>query len=270
MRIDNLSKCCKPRQFGSFATELRSNGKKVRYKHYEEMDNDTLGAVCLVSSCRKVQSSGKMKLNKAIPAITTAIVGTSIALAQPGKLAAKAARGLGFLVLLGGVSTLFDKVGSFIGDAVKTSNEEIGYKDIDEKANARIGVVSGALLGTGLIAAVFFAPKYVNKFLKSDNGFAKFISSEKDKLVNELNGSRFGKFVETKINPFLEKHNNFAKALNGLIPVGAILGGAACGMALEKSLSNDIVNQATDAFIKAKSVQKIAREHFDSIDAIEV
>ncbi len=270
MRIDNLSKCCKPRQFGNFATDLRPNNKKVRYKHYEEMDNDTLSVVCLTRACNKAQSSGKTKLNKAIPAIVTGLVGTSIALAQPGKLASKAARGLGFLVLLGCVSAIFDKAGSIIGDAVKSHNEKSGDKNIDEKASAKIGVISGAVLGIGLTALVCLAPKYLNKFLNKDNAFAKFISSEKDKLANELNESKLGKFVETKINPFLEKHGKFTKALNGLIPVGIILGGSASSMVLEKSISNDIAENAIQEFKNAKLIQKEAREHFDSINAIEV
>ena len=267
MRIDNLSKCCKPRQFGNFATDLRPNNKKVRYKHYEEMDNDTLSVVCLTRACNKAQSSGKTKLNKAIPAIVTGLVGTSIALAQPGKLASKAARGLGFLMLLAGFDFFADKVSSVVG---KMNSKNLNSTKEDNKKAAMRGIAAGVVLFGGAVAAILAGPKLMNKVLSGSNGVSKFISSEKDKLVNELNSSKLGKLVENKINPFLQKHKKIGIALSGLVPFGTIVAGAAATNSLDRSLSCDVKKRAMSNFVKAKLIQEEARNHFDKIDAKEI
>ena len=54
---------------------------------------------------------------------------------------------------------------------------------------------------------------------------------------------------------------------------GVIATGIAQGKIKEnllKGMSEDIKEQANENFAKAKLIQEIAKEHFDSIDAIEV
>ena len=97
---NNLTNCRKPRQFAFRGNSNPSqSGRVLRYKHFEQIDDDTLKLKSIVQAHQTVQQSNKMKLFKAMPAIATTLLTTSIALAQPGKFAAKAAAGLGFLVL---------------------------------------------------------------------------------------------------------------------------------------------------------------------------
>ena len=267
MQINSLTKCCKPRHFGNSATENSPKGKKVRYKHYEEMSNETLSTYCLAKACNTVQSSGKMKLRNSIPAITALALGTSLALAQPGKLASKAARGLGFLTLLAGFDLFADKVSSFVG---KMNNKNLNPTKEDNKKAAMYGIGAGVVLFGGAVAAVLAGPKLMNKVLSGSNGVSKFLLSEKDKIVSELNSSKLGKLVENKINPFLQNHKKIGIALSSLVPFGTIVAGAAAKNSLDRSLSCDVKKMAMSNFVKAKLIQKQAKEDFDKIDAIEV
>jgi hypothetical protein len=63
------------------------------------MSDDVLQLRSVLKANKDVQESNKMRLFKAMPELTTILLGTTIALTQPGKLAAKAGAGLGFLVL---------------------------------------------------------------------------------------------------------------------------------------------------------------------------
>ena len=101
LTINNTTNCCKPRKLTTFTGSENSDkaSRKVRYKHYEQMSDENLKLKSVLKAHREVQESSKMRLFKAMPEITTALIGTSLALAQPGKLAAKAGAGLGFLVL---------------------------------------------------------------------------------------------------------------------------------------------------------------------------
>ena len=267
MQINSLTKCCKPRQFGSSATESSPKGKRVRYKHYEEMNNEVLGTYCLAKAYNTVQSSRKMKLRNSIPEITALAIGTSLALTQPGKLASKAAKGLGFLAMLAGFNALIDKTGTLISNFVEKKSSK---SEADDKKAALLGIGAGAAIFGVAVTSLLVAPRLASKFLSKSGNVSKFLLSEKDKLANELNNSKVGKFVENSVNPFMQKHNKLSGALAGLFPFGAIIGGAFANNALDNSLSSDVRKNATNNFIKAKLIQREARRHFDQIDAKEI
>ncbi len=267
MQINNLTKCCKPRHFGSTASDSVSNGKRVRYKHYEEMDNDILRVRCLRKACSIVQSGGKLKLRDSLPAITATIIGTSLALAQPGKLASKAAKGLGFLATVAALDLGFEKLASFDSKVEQNFKKSGRY---DKKTIDMGGFILGLSAGFGMLTGVLALPKIGNKLLNGNSKVSRFLSSEKDKLVSELNSSKFGQFVQNSVNPFLDKHKKVSKFLKVGLPLSAIFGEAFATTALNNSLSHDISKIATASFAKAKLIQKEARDHFDKIDAIEV
>ena len=267
MQINNLTKCCKPRHFGSTASDSVSNGKRVRYKHYEEMDNDILRMCCLRKACSIVQSGGKLKLRDSLPAITATIIGTSLALAQPGKLASKAAKGLGFLALVGTIDFASEKLGSLISSITKSNKKKDSNS---EKKAALLGIGAGIIGACGIIAGALALPRAGKKLLNANTPFSKFLSAEKEKLTSEINLSKAGKFVEGKINPFVEKHQGVSKFLRIGLPLGAIFGNSIATFGLDKSISHDVKEIATNNFVKAKLIQKQAKEDFDKIDAIEV
>ena len=267
MQINSLTKCCKPRHFGNSATEISPKGKKVRYKHYEEMSNEALSTYCLAKACNTVQSSRKMKLRNSIPAITALALGTSLALAQPGKLASKAAKGLGFLATVAALDLGFEKLASFDSKVEQNFKKSGRY---DKKTIDMGGFILGLSAGFGMLTGVLALPKIGNKLLNGNSKVSRFLSSEKDKLVSELNSSKFGQFVQNSVNPFLDKHKKVSKFLKVGLPLSAIFGEAFATTALNNSLSHDISKIATASFAKAKLIQKEARDHFDKIDAIEV
>ncbi len=267
MQVNSLMNCRKPRNFGGNAIDNKPVGKKLRYKHYEEMDNEILSRLCLARACNTVQSSGKMKLYNSLSVITPLVIGASLAIAQPGKLAAKAARGLGFLALLSGFDFLSDKVASVID---KVATKKTNSNEKDSKGAALLGMGAGALLFGSAVVAMCAAPKLANKFLSGSNNVSKFVLSEKDKLVDELNSSKLGQFVENKVNPFMEKHGKLSSVFSLLAPVGVILADSAAKKSMKSSLSEDIRKTATNNFVKAKLIQREAKEHFDKIEAEEV
>ena len=252
MLINTIS-CCKPNSRRSFTgnSVSASEKQKVRYKHFEKLNDDILCARSIIKAHQDVQNSGKMRLYKAIPSITTGIIATSLALTQPGKLSAKAAAGLGFLALSAGV----DKIGSMVAK-----------NDKNEEKKHSLGVFA---LAIGAIAGgIAMAKGLLNT--KAFEGINNFLTKEKDKLANEINSTKLSEFNNKYIQPLLEKYPRASvTALFG----GTIGLGLAQGKIKEnllQGMSEDIKEKADENFAKAKLIQSIAKEHFDSVDAIEV
>lgn len=250
LTINNATNCCKPRKLTTFTGNENSEkaGRKVRYKHYEQMSDENLKLKSVLKAHKEVQESSKMRLFKAMPEIATALIGTSIALAQPGKLAAKAGAGLGFLVLTDvlckGVEVL----------SKKPANKEKESSPLKTVAKIGLGILGTALAVKGA------------KSTKTYKNVAKFVKKEANQLAQEVNNSRFGKFVEEKIVPFTKKHSTKFS----LAPYAIIVGNAFAQLELADSLSKDIKEKASLNYQKGKLIQKQARAHFDSIDAQEV
>ena len=245
--------CCKPNRYISFKGEEKNNSpeRKVRYKHYEQMSDELLALRSVLKAHEEVQESNKMRLFKAVPEITTALIGTTIALTQPGKLAAKAAAGLGFLAL--------SKVVNVVGDKIIESNK----KQDDENASKKVlKTIAKIALGAGAIAlgAVALKNSKASNFLKKEAG----------QLAKEINSTSLGKLVEEKVLPFTTKHAKAIDTFGAFAPLGIIGASSLAQLKLADSLAKDIEEKTKSNFIKGKLIQSQARAHFDSIDAQEV
>lgn len=261
MQINNITYCRKPRRF----TGLKETGK-VRYKHYEQMPDEMLSAYSTIKAYSEVKNSTKAKLLNSMPAITGILIGTSLAITQPGKLATKVGTGLGFLALSGAVSALSDGFSKIIDKAqTKLAPEKRNTK---KAQNLKMFAVLGSTFAVAGSALALL--KNRGKILNLNNPVAKFLSGEKDKLISELNSSRLGKKVEEKFIPFSQKHSKAFSLSGYFAPLGVILGTSVAGVKLEDSLSNDISKLALQKYIKGKAAQQDARAHFNSIDAVEV
>ena len=252
MQINNIAlstdKCKKPCGFLSFEADNNSmkEKKKVRYKHYEELSDDVLSVRSIIKAHQDAQKSKKMHLYKAIPLITTGIIATSLTITRPGKLSAKAATGLGFLATMAGIRALYDTV--FSSDNTKRKQ---GFATL------------GAL---GAIAAGSDKMKNTNGFSKG----AEFIKKEATQLAQEINDSTLSCISDKYVEPFIKKHKKIAFLAPAITAVtSSILGGLA-SVGLIKGISKDISKNAADNYERAKAIQQIAREHFNSVDAIEV
>ena len=97
-----------------------------------------------------------------------------------------------------------------------------------------------------------------------------FVSKESAKLANEINSTKLAGFVEKTVSPVIDKHLKLSAL--GLLAgsVATIAAEAVSSVALLKGMSKDIKQQANDNFEKAKTIQQIARNHFESVNAIEV
>ena len=264
MQINNILNCHKPKSF----TGLRETGK-VRYKHYEEMPEQSLRLYSMAKAYKDVKDSKKSKLLKAMPVITSTLIATSYALTQPGKLSAKVNSGVGFLALVNGFNFLSDKISDFAYKHLSKKTDENDKKAKYENSSkaSTIGALGamGALVGAGVAIA-----KNKTAILNSSSKVVKFIKGEAGKLVSEINNTKLAKTIEEKFNPFMARHAKGFRTARNLAPFGIIIGSAIAGGALKESLSNDLSKKAVQNFIKGKAAQKDAREHFDSIDAIEV
>ena len=254
MKINNITNCCKPRtgnayKFGSHPNSLseRSSGS-VRYKHFEQMNDDVLMSKCIIKAHESVQNGSKMRLYKAIPTIATGVIAGGIAITQPGKLAAKAASGLGFLAL----TEAYDTVKKL--DAKNPNNPT--------PVNTAVKFMAGVIGATALV-------KGASKTKQAEK-ITNFVSKESAKLAQEINSTKLAGFVEKTINPVVDKHPKIATAglLGGVVATSAASNMA--NVALLRGMSSDIKQQANDNFAKAKTIQQIARNHFNSVDAIEV
>lgn len=252
MLINNNINCSKPRHCSSFkgsGTPENAAGK-MRYKHYEEISDEVLSARCIIQAHKQAENSKKMQLCKAMPVISAAIIGTGLSLAQPGKLATKAAAGLGFLALYKAtnkISDLFNK---------KDDKKKSPIKDM--------------LLVTGTVLAGAYGAVSLAKKAGDSTKIGGFVKKEIGTLAKEINSTKAGKFVEKTIEPFIEKHK--AK-----VDIATIMGSMGIGIGLgivqgnlAKSVVEDIKKNAKENFQKSKAIQKSAKEHFDSIDAVEV
>ena len=245
--------CCKPNRYISFKGEdSTSSTRKVRYKHYEQMSDEVLSLRSVLKAHKEVQESNKMRLFKAMPEITTALIGTTIALTQPGKLAAKAGAGLGFLAL--------SKIVNAVGDKIIENNK----KQKDEKFNAKKALKTTAKVALSLGTIALGAATLKNSKASS------FFKKEAVQLAKEINSTKLGKFVEKTILPFTTKHSKAVDAIGAFAPFGIIAGSAMAQLNLADSLSEDIKQKATQNYAKGKLIQAQARAHFDSIDAEEV
>ena len=252
MQINNIAitadKCRKPCRtfnFGSSESEIQS--RKVRYKHYEELGNDELIRRSISKAYQKAQKSPKAALYKAIPAIATGIITTSLALTRPGKLSSKIATGLGFLATMKGIDAIFD---------IAASND----KNKRKKNYGILGAIATAAAG-----ALLFA-----KGAGKTNKIYNFIAKEAFQLKNEINSTKLADFSDKVIEPFIQKHENVANAAPLTTAIFTSLAGLGARNIVSKSISKDIKKDATNTFEHAKQIQQVARNHFDSIDAVEV
>jgi len=235
------------------------------------MSNDALRTYSLTKAYNKVQNSGKMHLFNSIPAITTALLGTSLALTQPGKLSARAAQGLGFLALCAGFDKVVDTTRELSNKLIAKKENKTGNKVSNEERQRANALTSIAQIGI-LCAGVIALPKLISKAKTAPalNKITSFIGSEASKLANEINKTKPGQFVENTLNPFMQKHAKATKALEVASCLGIIAGSAAGQIKLHNSMSKDMTKYATDYFEKGKKIQQVARNHFDSVDAVEV
>ncbi len=266
MKIFNTIDCCKPRRRMNFKGQGNSvqRNSKVRYKHFEQMDDATLTAHSVAKAYRDVKKSGKMQILKAVPVIVATVIGTSLVLSQPDKLSAKAARGLGFLALIKTMNKAIDITDAVIDKRVN-ENEKNSLKTNFIKFGAAVGTALACAIGAVSIAKG--ANKVLNKFAPS---VSNFISSEFQTLGKEINGSKFGSFVNTKVNPFISKHQTKFNVAADIIPYISALGGIYAQEKLRGNLSNDIKNKAQQNYQNAKEIQRMAKENFDNIEAQEV
>ena len=245
--------CCKPKRFTTFkGTESSKNGeRRVRGKRYQEMNDDVLKLRSILKAHKDVQNSSKMRTFKALPHITTALLGTSIALTQPGKLAAKAAAGLGFLALT-------DIIPSVVDGAVNIASKT---DDKDKKASP---VAFFAKLAT--ITAVAGLAAFGLKNTKTFDKVSKFVKKEATQLSNEINNTKLGKAFNKNLASKIDKHSSkFAIA-----SLGIMAGSSMAQLDLADSLSRDISQKASENYKKGKYIQAQAKAHYDSIDAVEV
>lgn len=253
--------CCKPNRLISFKNSEpnESSTRKVRYKHYEQMSDDVLSLRSVLKAHKDVQESGKMRLFKAMPAITTGLLGLTIGLTQPGKLAAKAGAGLGFLALTNAICAGSDIIANSIDKQAKNEKETSTAKKVFKTVAAIAGV---ATVGT---LAVIGA-----KNTKAFKAVGGFLSKEAKQLANEINNTKLAKFFDNTVAPFAQKHAQGVSVLKAIAPLGVLVGSAAAQVGLADDISLDIKEKAVKNFMKGKAIQAEARAHFDSIDAEEV
>lgn len=258
MEILNISKCRKPHHSGTFKGSSNLEGK-VRYKHFEQLSDDVLSVRSILKAHNEVEKSGKMRAYKAIPVLTTALIGTSLAIAQPGKLSKKMSAGLGFLMLSKGIS--------LAGEAINKMAQRKDLKSDEEKSNEEKSAPKKALKALGTVALAAGATVGI---IKGKDAIKKHALKEAHQLSSELNSTKLAKFVDEKVTPFFAKHKKLASSFGFIIPMGIIGGSSFAQVELADSLSKDIKEKSEFNFKKGKEIQRAAREHFDTIDAIEV
>ncbi len=264
MQITSINRIdCNPKRI-SFTNKGESNSskEKVRYKHYEEMNDDVLKLRSIINAHREVEKSGKMRFFKAIPAITTGLIGLSIGLTQPGKLSSKLASGLGFLALVGIGNGLFNKIDNVIDKKYAKNKKANQYKKPMEK-------LGYYLVGTSLLVAGLLNIKKLANIEKL-KPVSNFISKEANTLAEEINSTKLAQKVDETLNPFMQRHKDTNMTLSILSPFLILGASALTGVKTADSLSNDIKEKAEYNYNKGKIVQALAKKHFDSLDAIEV
>ncbi len=262
MQINNNLNCCKPRKRLTFQGKSKQNleNRKVRYKHYEQMSDENLMIHSIAKAYKSVKNSGKMQLYKAMPTIAATIVGTTIAISQPGKLSNKASQGLGFLVLAG----LAGKAIDFSNKIVDKNTETNKAKPLIKTLTAIGTIAAAALAGFG---ALMCGKNLLNKI---NPNISKFFNGEITQLANEINNTKLGNFVEKSLNPFVEKHQTKFKIAKEVSPFLAALGGITIQNKLSKSIAKNLQTKTNENFTRAKQIQQSAKAHYDSIEAEEV
>lgn len=252
MLIDNsLINRCKPRRFQTFTGNPETGHperKKARVKCAREINDDTLMLSSIAAAHKDVQKSGKMRLFKAIPQITTVLLGTTIGLAQPGKLAAKVGAGLGFLALTKLLCTGADIAEEKAQQKIEKDGR-ISPRDVLKFTAKAAGVI-------GLSVAAYMGVKNTKAF----KGVASFAQKELSQLSGEINSTKLGKFFENKVAPFGQKHAKGLNFLSAVMPFGIICGSALSELELADSLSCDIKTKSVDNFRKAKLLQAIIKD----------
>ena len=261
--------CCKPKRFTTFkgSNNTRSSNRKLRYKHYEQISEEALALQSLMRAHKDVQNSGKMRLLKAMPAITTTLLGTTIALTQPGKLAAKAGAGLGFLALFKSIDSTLNTTNEVIEKCFK--NVKPTEETEKNKLFLKVGTFFGTAATLSLLAFVGIksGKKIANKHFAPVVNFAK---KEAATLANEIDNTKLGKFFENKVLPFSQKHKKLMSGLKTFAPLGLLIGSMGAQAKLINSASKDIKNKSFENYVKGKLIQEKAREDFDKLEGIEV
>ena len=252
--------CCKPKRFTTFkgSNNTRSSNRKLRYKHYEQISEEALALQSLMRAHKDVQNSGKMRLLKAMPAITTTLLGTTIALTQPGKLAAKAGAGLGFLAL----SSAIGAGSEILSDKIEKHKEE------NNGINTPKILMSIAKVTAGIGAVVAGAVLFKNS--KAGRKTLKFLKREATQLSKEINETKLAGFIENTYKPFIKKHHKSAEIISAVAPYGIIAGSALSQAKLAQGLSDDVKEKTNEYFTKGKLIQKIAKANFDNVEAKEI
>lgn len=234
----------------SFASFECEKNRKPVYKKYYELNDTELAARSINKAMRTAQKSGKMQLLKALPFIATSVAATSLAISQPGKLSSKVNTGLGFLALASGIDLLTEKFNN-ISKNKKTSS--------DEKRKTALKALAATCIAT--MGAVK---------LTKNNKVGKFIKNEISQFAKEIDSTKLAKFTEKKINPFLKNHKVLDFALGFVLPFVTVYKTNALSNKLANSIDKDFQKNVALNFAKGKEIQKIARAHFDSIEAKEI
>lgn len=242
--------------------EINSSKGKKRYKHYEEVSDDVLRMRSILTAHQEVSRSGKMQFFKAIPTITAGAIGLSLGLTRPGKLSAKIATGLGFLALVQLTGKAFDGINKIVDNKYLKNNDDNEAKKTLEKLG-----LTFALFSTSVLAA-FGLKKLANA--KALSPVSDFVKKEAATLSNEINETKLGKFVDKTLNPFANKHKDAMATLSLMSPFALLGLESFAAIKVSDGLSKDIQQKANENYQKGKIVQALAREHFNSIDAIEV
>jgi len=276
MKINNLD-CCKPKRrnqafSGESLTSGKPENKKIYYKHFYEVPKEDVYNRSVMRAAKKAQNSGKMRIFRALPLISAALVGTSFAITQPGKLTEKLIEGLGFSIIMGmgqKTSLIKDK------NIEQTQNEEGEGKTTSQDFKKSV-IESGVVLAStmALLTAGVYALKGGKKLLDklipgAKENIKKIVSKDLQSLGNEINSSKLAKFSDNKINPFFEKH----EILSDILPIATVISGAAgvsAGQAkLAQSIEKDFQRNIYFDYSNVRHAQKEARARFDKVDAKE-
>lgn len=265
MQISNIN-CCKPRRkYLNFTISEPSSSTRPRFKHYEELSDEALRLRSVIKAHDEVKNGGKVQILKALPAITAGLIGTSIAITQPGKLSAKAGAGLGFLALLKASTS----IANFSFNAI--DKKEAKAKENKKEMSPVAKVLGTIAIATAGVVAVRSGAKHLPKLIeKHAKPVSDFIKSDLQKFASEVNQSKLGTFVEEKLNPFLANHKKAVSIASVATPIGVFGGVLMAKNSLEKGISKDIKEKTEQNYIKGKIVQSVAKSEFEKIDAIEV
>jgi len=233
---------------GSFVGE---KNRKPVYKKYYELNDTELAARSINKALKTAENSGKMHLLNALPLITTSITAISLGISQPGKLSNKINMGLGFLALASGIDLLTDNF-----------NKISQNKKLDSETRKNTALKS--------LCALAIATMSATGLFKKNNSINKFIKKEGAQFASEINATKLAKFTDAKLTPFFKKHKILEFALGFIAPTVIMYKTKTIQNKLKQNIDNDFKQNVALNFAKGKEIQKIARAHFDSIDAQEI